>query len=58
MLTDGELEPYFMYQRTAKEFDIDQHAVSFRDMANVTGRVFFEQLRRSTEPTTTSPSPS
>lgn len=46
MLTDRELEPYFMYERTAEEFDIQRTAVSFEDMAAVTTRVFFEQRKR------------
>lgn len=36
LLTARELEPYYLYERTAKEFDIDRFAVSFEDMANVT----------------------
>ncbi|GAA0623939.1 hypothetical protein GCM10009422_20250 [Brevundimonas kwangchunensis] len=46
MLTARELEPYFLYERTAREFDIDRTAVSFEDMARVTDRVFFQNLRR------------
>jgi hypothetical protein len=45
MFTDRELEPYFTYERTAKEFDIRETAVSFADMAIATARVFFEQRR-------------
>jgi hypothetical protein len=47
MLTDRELEPYFSYERTAKEFDIQATAVSLEDMVNATARVFFEQRRRA-----------
>lgn len=47
MLTDRELEPYFIYERTAKEFDMDEIAVSYEDMATATVRVFFEQRRRT-----------
>jgi hypothetical protein len=46
MLTDQELEPYLIYERTAKEFDISNAPVSFRDMVIATTRVFFEQRRR------------
>ncbi|MFG1300710.1 hypothetical protein V5F49_13025 [Xanthobacter sp. V3C-3] len=46
MLTARELEPYFLYERTAQEFDIEQIAVSFDDMARVTDRVFFQNIRR------------
>ncbi|MBV8190135.1 MAG: hypothetical protein JO339_23020 [Alphaproteobacteria bacterium] len=45
MLTDRELEPYSIYDRTAKEFDIRRTAVSFEDMADATVRVFFERRR-------------
>jgi len=50
MLTDRELEPYFVYERTAKEFDIKGTTVSFEDMAIVTDRVFFQNLRREVIP--------
>jgi len=46
MLTDRELEPYFIYEGTAKEFDIQATAVSFEDMVAATARVFFEQRKR------------
>jgi hypothetical protein len=46
MLTERELEPYFVYERTAKDFDIRQTASSLADMAAVTVRVFFEERRR------------
>lgn len=43
ILTDRELEPYFVYERTKEEFDIDHLAVSFEDMARITHQVFFEK---------------
>jgi hypothetical protein len=46
MLTDRELELYFVYE----EFDIKGTAVSFGDMAIVTDRVFFQNLRREAVP--------
>ena len=46
MLTERELEPYFIYERTEKEFDIDRTAVTFEDMATVTERVFFQNRRK------------
>jgi hypothetical protein len=46
MLTDRELEPYFVYERTALEFDIPGPTVTFEGMATATTRVFFEQRRR------------
>ncbi len=41
LFTPRELEPYYVYERTAKEFEIDQYASSFEQMANVTEKVFF-----------------
>jgi hypothetical protein len=52
MFTEREIEPYFIYERTEKEFDIQRTAVSFNDMATVTDRVFFQKLRRKTPHTT------
>ena len=42
LFTDRELEPYHLYERTAKEFKIDRYAVSFEDMANITEQVFLQ----------------
>lgn len=42
LFTDRELEPYHLYERTAKEFKIERHAVSFEDMANITEQVFLQ----------------
>lgn len=47
MLTDRELEPYFIYGETAKEFDIDPTVVSFEDLAKRTIDIFFKEKRRS-----------
>ncbi|MBI2066818.1 MAG: hypothetical protein HYT77_02230 [Deltaproteobacteria bacterium] len=41
MLTDRELEPYFIYERTEKEFTIDRHAISLDDLAKNTVDIFF-----------------
>jgi len=41
MFTPRELEPYRLYERTAKEYKINQYAVSLEDMARVTAQVFF-----------------
>jgi len=46
LLTERELEPYFVYERTQKEFDIPGTAVSFEDMAAVTQAVFFHPKPR------------
>lgn len=45
LFTARELEPYHLYERTAKEFDIDRHAVSFEDMANITDQVYLSQVQ-------------
>lgn len=37
-----ELEPYDLYERTAKELNIALHADSFEDMANITEQVFLQ----------------
>jgi len=42
LLTARELEPYHLYERTAKEFNIDRIAVSFEDMANITHQIYFQ----------------
>lgn len=44
MLTDRELEPYFVYQQTAKEFQIDQYAIEAKDMVGNTVRIFFDPI--------------
>ena len=41
MFTPRELEPYRLYERTAKEYRINQYAVSLEEMARVTAQVFF-----------------
>lgn len=46
MLTERELEPYFVYEWTAKDFDIRQTASSLADMAAATLQVFFEERKR------------
>jgi hypothetical protein len=47
MLSDRELEPYFVYERTAVEFDIDRTAVNLEDLAVATQSVFFNPRRRA-----------
>lgn len=41
MLTDRELEPYSIYERTEKEFQIDRSAISLEDLAEVTDTIYF-----------------
>lgn len=47
LFTARELEPYHLYEKTEKEFNIQKYAVSFEDMVNVTEDVFYKQLRKS-----------
>ena len=42
LFTTRELEPYFIYARTAQEYKIDTYAGSFEDMARITDHVFFQ----------------
>ena len=46
MLTARDLEPLFVYERTKQEFDINEIAVSFKDMAVVTNQVFIQKKVR------------
>ena len=42
LLSDRELEPYFVYERAAKEFQIHATAVSLEDLANTTHALYFD----------------
>ncbi len=42
LLTDRELEPYYLYERTAKEIPIDQSVISFDEMAKITHQIYFQ----------------
>lgn len=44
MLTDRELEPYFVYQQTAKEFQIDQYAIGVKDMVRNSASIFLNPI--------------
>lgn len=46
ILTHRELEPWFIYERTAQQFEIDKIVVDFEGMANTTYDVFFEKKER------------
>jgi hypothetical protein len=41
MLSDRELEPYFVYEKTSQQFKVRHSAASLDDMARVTHEVFF-----------------
>lgn len=47
ILTHRELEPWQVYERTAKEFDIDPIVVDLEGMANTTHQVFFEKKAKA-----------
>jgi hypothetical protein len=55
LLSNRELEPYHVYERTAQEFDIRGTAISLRDLALATLRVFFEPKRKATAAEATAP---
>ena len=42
LLSDRELEPYFVYERAAEEFEIDRTAISLEDLANTTHALYFD----------------
>jgi predicted Zn finger-like uncharacterized protein len=42
LLSDRELEPYFVYERTEKEFDIRSSAISLEHLATATHSIYFE----------------
>jgi hypothetical protein len=46
LLTKRELEPYFIYEKTAKEFEIPEYAISLEDMAHITHTVFYEKVKK------------
>ena len=41
LLTDRELEPYHIYERTKAEFDIDSYGSSPEDLARTTAKIYF-----------------
>lgn len=42
LLTDRELEPYFLYERAKKELGIESHGVTPKEIAKVTRDMYFE----------------
>lgn len=46
ILTTRELEPWHVYERTEKEFEIDKQGTSLSEMASVTQAVFFDRRRK------------
>ncbi len=47
LLSERELKPYYLYEQTAKEFEINQHASSFEQMAQATHNIYFEPRPRT-----------
>ena len=42
LLSERELEPYFLYERAEREFEISRSAISFEDMAQATQNIYFD----------------
>lgn len=55
MLSARELEPYFMYQETEKQFEIKQYAHTFEELAINTVNIFFEPRPKAPAPDATAP---
>ncbi|MER9339205.1 hypothetical protein NKI41_00280 [Mesorhizobium sp. M0601] len=49
MLTDRELEPYHIYERTNKELNLNLHGVSAKELASATHHVYFQQHQLQAE---------
>lgn len=47
MLTDRELEPYHVYEKTKKEFNIQYSAISLEDLAKITNEIYFNPQKSS-----------
>jgi len=47
LLTNRELEPYFIYEKTAKEFQIRKTATSLADLAQATYDIYFDPKLRN-----------
>lgn len=54
LLTERELEPYHIFERTKAEFDIDQYAGSPEDLAKVTAKMYFSAPASAAVPKTAS----
>lgn len=42
LLSERELEPYFVYERAALKFDIDKAAIALEDLAKNTHHIYFD----------------
>jgi DNA-directed RNA polymerase subunit RPC12/RpoP len=50
MLSERELEPYYIYERAAEEFEIQQYAHSFEELAINTVNIYLEPKRKPVPP--------
>ena len=50
LLSERELKPYFLYEQTAKEFEISPYASSFDQMALATHSIYFEPRSKAPTP--------
>jgi hypothetical protein len=50
LLSDRELEPYFVYERAARDFEIDKTAISLHDLARTTCQLYFHPTSRRKKP--------
>ncbi len=50
LLSERELKPYYLYEQTAKEFEIDQYASSFEQMTQATHNIYFEPRPKPAAP--------
>lgn len=56
LLSDRELEPYFLYERAEQEFEIRRSAISLEDMAQATQDIYFDpKPKAGTAPTPSPP---
>lgn len=50
LLSDRELEPYFVYERAAKEFQISRTVISLEDLADTTHTLYFDPKPKNIAP--------
>ena len=46
LLSERELEPYFIYEKTQKQFNIRSTAISFDDLAKATHHIYFDPKQK------------
>ena len=50
LLTERELEPWHIYEKTQTEFDINAYAGSAEDLARVTAEIYFKEQAQGPTP--------